>query len=236
LVIFHHSVNDLRNNMTLHRMRRPFGKGVFALDSDGQLVQKGVPVPQYPLCSAVAMNTRFEVEKIDTPTARAACAIELNLSDHSAFFTYVTQVLRRSPEIIQWLHDFGSHTKKMAKTTLGVLLPGTAHAVSPHDEASRRLTSALILAMERGVRADGADFLLWMSNGGQRALGPYGLEGSGVDRIHVEVVVPKYRAFPTRFKNDSHWNALGNRLRAEDLARRLITRIQSYRARHRSGG
>ncbi len=229
MVVFLHSANDLRNNMTLHQMRRLFGKGVFALQPDGELVQKGIPVPTYPLCSVVAMTESFEIETIDTLTARTMCSLEMNLSDRSAFFTFVTQMLERSPGLITWLHRLGSGTRRAAKLSLGAFLPGTARAQPNRDDASRMLTIALLRAMLREVRADGAEFVLWISDDGRERLGSRDLEASGIDMMRVTISQPRKWAHSITFENDNHWNAFGHRQIGDVLARELLGRIQRDR-------
>jgi lysophospholipase L1-like esterase len=229
LVVFMHSANDFRNNMTLHQMRRLFGKGAFALQPDGELVQKGVPVPEYPFCSAVGMNDQFEVETTDTLIARVTCALESNLSDRSAFFTFVTQMLQRTPLLIDWLYKLGSGTKTAAKASLGVLSPGIAHAQSNYDEASYRLTIALLSALHREVRSDGAEFLLWISDAERAQLGPYGLDESGIEIFEVVIWQREDWAFSVTFKNDSHWNAFGHRRIGDVLTSELRERVRRDR-------
>jgi len=229
LVIFHHSPNDIRNNMTLHRMRRPFGKGVFAVDADGTLREQGIPVPEYPLCSAVMMDSHYEVVRLDTPAARTACGLEMFLTDRSAFFTYVTQVLQRTPTVIRWLHRLGSGTREVARTGAGILLPGVANA-DPRDDAAIVLTRALIVALAREVRSDGAEFLLWISTPALREIGRWEIETAGINVIHTEMPMALVGPFPTSFKNDGHWTAFGHRLVGDMLVASLLKRFEQARA------
>ena len=112
VVVFVHSVNDFRNNMTLHRRRRPFGKGAFALEGTeeeiregrARLVLRGTPVPRYSLCSQVVMTDAFEVQHSGGLLARALCGVETRLSDHSALFTLMTMRLRQNPALVHWLY------------------------------------------------------------------------------------------------------------------------------------
>ena len=60
-VVLVYSVNDARNNVTLHRMRRPFGKAAFKLLQDDSLELTGHPVPDYPLCSQYRLTGEFGI-------------------------------------------------------------------------------------------------------------------------------------------------------------------------------
>ena len=74
LVALVFSANDFDDNVTLHRARRPFGKGAFALRSTGALELVGVPVPQYPLCSAWILGPGYEPTRVDGPVLAPAAS------------------------------------------------------------------------------------------------------------------------------------------------------------------
>lgn len=228
LVVLHHAKNDLRNNMTLHRIRRPFGKSAFAVASDGTLAEYGTPVPVYPLCSAVKMDSKFRVQTIDTPRSRLACSLEMNLSDRSALFTYVTQILQRSPEILYWLYGLGSTTRGVASRGLGAFSTGVAHA-SDESDAEAKLTVGLMKALRDEVERDGATFLVWIAPEGQKMLEPGGFSASGIEPISAFVEMDRRWAFPIHFNNDSHWNAYGHKVIGDEVAKLLAGYVSASR-------
>ena len=64
--------NEPNDNITLHRIRRPFGKPAFALGPDGSLEIRGSsPVPRYPPCSAWVLSETYEPTRVDGPGHRA---------------------------------------------------------------------------------------------------------------------------------------------------------------------
>jgi hypothetical protein len=130
LVLFLPSTNDVRNNMTLHRMRRPFGKAAFGLGSTGELVLKGFPVPTYPSCSAYTMDAAYQPSRSDGITSRLFCLFETAGADHSALVTFATMTLRRNPTLMRWLYRFGNQEREFASRALELILPGVAHADS----------------------------------------------------------------------------------------------------------
>ena len=229
LVIFHHSYNDPRNNMTLHKSRRPFGKGAFALDRDGSLRLQGVPVPDYPLCAQVAMNADYRIETLDTFTSHSMCMLETTLSDRSALFTWVARVLQQRPGLLRWLYGLGSKAREVTDPRGGWLLPAQAHA-APRPDAAIRLPRALVIALHDEAVASGAEFALWISRGQLARLGRREIEASGVEVIHTEQTIRGPLAAPIIFANDSHWNARGHRIIADLLSEQLIERIRGQRA------
>lgn len=233
LVVLHHTANDLRNNMTLHRIRRPFGKSAFSVEADGTLAEHGTPVPRYPLCSAVKMDSRFRVQTIDTPTSRLACKLEMNLSDRSALFTYVTQILQRSPEVLRWLYGLGTTTREVASRGLGAFSAGVAHASDASDasDAEAKLTVALVQGLRDEVERDGATFLFWITPKSRETLEPGGFSESGVESIVAVLEMNRRWAFPIQFENDSHWNAYGHKVIGDELAKMLAGYVDTSRGR-----
>jgi hypothetical protein len=79
------------------------------------------------------------------------------------------------------------------------------------------LTTALLQALARDVRANGARFLLLMT--------PSHWERVDLRALRADQIDPRFVSMPAgilprqiRFRNDSHLNALGHRLLAEGLA------------------
>ncbi|MEM7353727.1 MAG: GDSL-type esterase/lipase family protein, partial [Acidobacteriota bacterium] len=155
LIVLLHSSNDARNNITLHRMHRLFGKAAFALRTDGSLEQVGLPIPDYPLCSAYRLDDNFEVVRIDSPMARMNCQVQTTIFDHSSFFTYVSLQLRRWPAIVNALYALSSPKKEQLFTEQG---------------AEHQLTNALIRQLASEVKATGAGFMVVGKGKGIRQL------------------------------------------------------------------
>lgn len=220
LVIFFHSLNDLANNVTLHRMRRLFGKPAFALREDGSLELVGHPVPSYPLCSAHALDASFTPRRIDRPSHRVACWIQTRLADHSALFTFVSLRIRRNPTLLRALYNLGAPedaaAAPAARQTLATLLPIRAGAgvEEAGSDARAALTTALLVQLAREVRASGADFVLVITPDEWQRLDPAALEAEGIEPTHL-FYDPRLGAL--RFVNDSHFNARGHFVVAEVL-------------------
>ena len=99
VVVLFHSGNDPENNVTLHRMRRPFGKPAFALGANGSLSLVNHPTAEYPTCSHVRMGASFSVERLDGSLQRAVCAGQLALFDHSALFGLIATRLQTHQQL-----------------------------------------------------------------------------------------------------------------------------------------
>jgi hypothetical protein len=167
VVLFIHSLNDPRNNMTLHRQRRPFGKPAFALGTGARtamLELVGSPVPDYPLCAQVGLDESFQVTRQDGAVSRGLCGFETRLADHSALFTFVTLRLRQNPQLLYWLRSFGvqelhgaafPRPAAAARLAGSLLSVGTAHAALPRGAMEPRyaLTSRLLRELVREVCA-----------------------------------------------------------------------------------
>lgn len=237
LVVFVHSLNDTRNNVTLHRQRRPFGKPAFALrpgGRSGSLELVGSPVPSYPLCAQVGLDPRFEVARQDGAISRLICGFETRLADHSALFTFVTYRLRQSPALLLWLRSFGRTRPSAAasrppglealRLATASLTTGVAHAASPLPDMAQRyaLTSRLLIELAREVRKSGARLLILIRESE--------LDRMDADAIHAEGALTRTlvisetlsRGRPVKFVNDGHFNALGHRLSAALLAPVLV--------------
>jgi hypothetical protein len=107
LVVAVFSANDFEDNVTLHRVRRPFGKAAFALRPSGALELIGVPVPRYELCSAVVLNAAYQPVRVDSVSSRAVCGLQTRLADHSALFTLLASGLARVPAWVRLLQGGG---------------------------------------------------------------------------------------------------------------------------------
>lgn len=247
VVVLHHSPNDPEDNVTLHRMRRPFGKPAFALRPDGSLRPVGRPVPEYPFCSEYRADARGGARRVDTARGRAFCWAQTRLADHSALFTFATMRLRRNPRLVRSLYDLGATrggTARTATTAPSGPAPAPAEGPPPAPDAEaapapsgggeaaggprspeageyrNRLTSTLILELAAAVEGDGARFVLLVDHGDLRSLDEQRFASEGVDVVHLdEALGPDPNA--VRFPNDGHLNELGHRRVADLLASRL---------------
>jgi len=228
LVVMVFSANDFEDNVTLHRARRPFGKGAFALRPSGALELVGVPVPRYELCSSWVLDGRYEPARVDGPVSRGVCALQTQLADRSALFTAVATALARVPGLLQLLKGStdagGGGAVRQAS-----LLPWPVRAAQPagvpgsesdlEGRAAREaeLTTALLQALARDVRGNGSRFLLMMTSRHWERLDVRAL---AADRIepHSVTLSSALQQSQLRFRNDAHFNALGHRVYAEGLA------------------
>ena len=207
LVIHLHSANDVGDNVTLHRMRRPFGKAAFRLDATGGLELVGVPVEPFPVCSELRMSPGYQIERVDSRAQRALCQLQILFFDHSALFTLVTSRIQRKPELLSWLYQLGAPEAAAPDA-------GGAAAVPSYDI---ELTNALLRAYAEEARGDGARFLLV----GLRDLldqldtAPVTSAGGRIARLDEAFAGEESAIY---FRNDNHYNAHGNRLIAEHLA------------------
>ncbi len=210
-VVLVYSGNDPRNNITVHRMRRPFAKTAFVLAPDGSLKLVGHPIPKYPLCSQVLVTPEFEITRTDTWRTRLFCRLQMGLVDHSALFTLVTFGLRRHPTLVSTLHFWGS--------------PAQSYGVTNDSrDWGTQVTEAILRELGSQVqRVTGRRLLIV---GDDRSL-----IGFDPERIAEVCEVFNYEAVydensqDVLFKNDSHFTAPGHervaRLVAPVLAGRL---------------
>ena len=219
LVLHLYSANDARNNITVHRMRRPFSKAAFALE-EGELELKGVPVPKYPLCSAYRMGADWELREISTFSEEMMCAFQMMLADRSALFTLLALRLNENRDLVNLLYALGS-PERGSLVDRGESPGGVSYEI--------RLSEALLLAFAGAVREQGAAFMLVGDL-------PEGVDRAALARVGVDFAPtlepPEDPSAPRlTFLRDAHFNALGHRLLAESLrprvARALRERMKS---------
>ncbi len=206
VVVLFHSGNDPDDNVTLHRMRRPFGKPAFALDADGALVLGGQPTPEYPICSHYRMGSA--PERVDGRLARGVCRGQLALFDHSALFALVAMRLQRNPQLVETLYHLGSSGARPSEA-------------AGSDTYAARLTTALILDLARRVREDGAQFLLIGEDHALDGLDPRPLLVAGIEPHGVTPTLDGDPA-PFRFRNDSHFNRQGHLRVSESISALVV--------------
>jgi lysophospholipase L1-like esterase len=237
LVVLVFAANDFDDNVTLHRARRPFGKGAFALRASGSLEPVGVPVPRYPLCSAWVLDAAYEPVRVDGAVSRAACALQTGLADRSALFTAVATALARLPGVLQLLQGAGEDPAVAGAS----LVPwpggfarraGTGGGVARADGAA--LTTALIQTLAREVRVSGARFLLMITAPHWERLDGRAL---AADQIEPHAVALPVGLTPAqiRFRNDGHFNAFGHQVYADGLAPLVEAELRAERAARERG-
>jgi hypothetical protein len=236
LVVFKPSLNDHLNNVTLHRMRRPFGKAAFALRPDGTLDLVGTPIPRYPLCSAFELDDEYRPFRSDTRFQRSVCGLQTRLLDHSALLTFFTIRLRENPRLLEFLYGFGApDPRRRADVARGdfrtaSVIPLSAGDAQPSPASLRTqhaLTTALILALAREVRADGAGFELFMTPADFADLEVERMRAEGIEPLYFEVDTAPYGEL--RFEHDAHYNGRGHLLLSRVLTPYFSERIRRER-------
>lgn len=212
LVVHLHTYNDPLNNITLHRMRRPFGKPVFRPTENGKLELLGYPTPRYKLCSEYQLNDDFEVIRLDTPFRRIICQLQTNITDHSAFFTYVILKLRQNPDLLWKLYTAGNPN--------GIMLPDTG------SQTRYKLTSELLRKFANTVTDKGSKFIL-LSGGGHELTNLNKEALNGISLIEIDSLLKQgEQKGLLLFKNDGHWNKLGHQRLAAYLAPKIISEFK----------
>jgi lysophospholipase L1-like esterase len=199
-VVVHHTIdNDPGDNITLHQMRRIFGKPAFVLGPDNTLRLIGRPVPYYPLCSE-QWAIDGAAHRIDGVWARFMCWLQMHVVNHSAFFSFVTDRLQRNPALAVELAHIGSYDQVLLRA-----------ADAPY---AHRLTSVIISRMADEVRHDGARFVLMGNYPDLQKLDMPAFQQQGIPLIRVESAFGP----DSVVANDGHPNALGHHRIGELLA------------------
>jgi len=174
---------------------------------------------------------------MDGPVERGVCWVQTRLSDRSALFSFVALRLQRSPGLLRFLYGLGSPDEGVegaprapqAREAGVLLLPAlpVPHAPPPlavpastpseapenlgdRTEAALALTSELILALAREVRASGAEFLLAMRRSDFEMLDAPRMRAEGIEPLQIYVPGGPEALREIRFENDSHFNARGH--------------------------
>lgn len=220
LVLFLHVSNDPLNNITLHRMRRPFGKPAFALNPKeygAALTLTAYPTPDYPICSEFRLDQNFLLQRLDTSLNRTLCQIQLNMTDYSAFFTYITMLIRQHPDMLKKLYFAASPKAAQAAS------PVIQSPVIKSDKADI-LTTTLIRQLADTVQKNKAQFALLLSDDLQpEQVNQDYLSQQGIKIIHASSLSPGGQAAPPfTFNNDSHWTSKGHNAFAEKIAPQVL--------------
>jgi hypothetical protein len=244
LVVYALSVNDPADNITLHRMRRPFGKPAFRPTDDGGLELVGHPIPDYSLCSAWALDADFEPTRLDGGSSRVACWLHTRLADHSALFSFITLRIRRSPALLRLFYQLGapeelanaphpgsphlSSVLPVGPIFLSLVRHGLVATDDPTPPASHAwaLTSSLIREMDREAEKIGARFILSINHDTWNALDGELLVSEGITPHNVSVVSGEAASRGVCFRNDAHLNETGHDLFARGLADLLVETLE----------
>jgi lysophospholipase L1-like esterase len=240
VVLFHANANDPDDNVTLHRMRRVFGKPAFALGPNDTLHLVGQPVPDYSRCSDYRVVDGV-ARRIDGARSRIMCQLQMNLANHSAFLSFVTERVQRNPALVNALLDLGTPIEDAERNppvtapapppppppapldASGIAAPVPPAAAPPAPPPTpaftppgyaHRLTSVLISHLADEVRADRARFALVGQGGDLHALDVPTFERQGIPLVHIDGALGPETVVP----NDYHPNAMGHRRIAELIA------------------
>ncbi len=211
VVVFFHAGNDARNNTTLHRMRREYGKPAFAL-VDGRLELKGSPVPAYPKCSSWSLRSDGEAARLDGRAARFGCAIQGTMIDHSALLTFIMLRVPWNPASLGRLYSFGAPKRKV-------------NSISGNDH-TRSLTTALVLELAREVEADGGSFVLMSEEPHRVHLDEAKLSEAGIEVVSTQPIEGESKR-EVRFVHDSHFNPIGHQRVAALLTPIIEARLRA---------
>jgi lysophospholipase L1-like esterase len=242
-VVLYYYTGIAGRNATLHQMRRVFAKPAFVLGPDNTLHLIGQPVPDYPRCSEYRV-VDGAARRIDGARHDAICWLQMNLADHSAFFSFVVSRLQRNPALVDTLYHLGIYDDAGQNPPIAEFQPPPAPPAEPPAPAAgipagaapspmaaappappppppsddaHRLTSALISRMADNVRSDGARFMLMGEDADLNQLDVAAFEQEGIPVTRVD---PAFGPDSEQLfvPHDGHPNALGHRRIGELLA------------------
>jgi len=227
LVILIFGGNDFSDLVTLHRMRRTFGKGAFALTPEGQLKRVGFPIPDYPICSEWTLDVEFRPVRVDSARERVMCLVQTQLADHSALFALVSTQLTQNPALLQFLYKLGSPSEGAEASLLSI--GGRSKPTLVDQNVRMQINTTILLALLREVRSHGAELLIGMKDPGE----PFAnANEQGLFSFEMaEARKPEYK-----FKRDGHWSEQGHQVMARLIAERVAERIRARIARRAIGG
>lgn len=217
VVVFFHSRNDLTNNKTLHKMRRPMGKPAFTHRGD-ELVLVGSPTPTYPICSEWIVSDDGEPRRLDRPFGRAMCSAQLLLFDHSSLFSFATLRVPWDAGMLRRLYYAGFAQKPEARSERIANRPIAA------------LTRDLIVELDREV--SGYDAVLLVI-GEDEILDELGADDLRARGVRVLGLGDRHDTSVTQFQNDSHFTVAGHRRVTDRLATPLEELLRERMQRER---
>lgn len=212
LVLYKWTDNDAYDNATVHRPWRKFGKPWFTLNAGGALVERGIPVPDYPYTSNLRVNEQGD-------------AVELPIGLRQQALLWVRDVFVCRSAFASWMTGVA-----MSMPQLGGAVGGAGSYVDGSDRPADmgpeshvfRTTVALLREMERASREAGARFaVIGAESGfGGDARAAAGLPDLGdIERLRDRTPP----GADLLAKHDPHWNALGHRLYGEAVVDTLLT-------------
>ncbi len=232
LVVFSHSRNDPLNNVTLHRIRRPFGKAALRPVAGGSLEAVGMPIEPYHVCSSVVLDADLRAARNDGPVQRALCRLQISLADHSALFSAVVTRLNLHSDWIKWLNErvIRSAVSRAGRRLAGalplVIDPPRGRVAPP--EVQYRLTAKILRALADEVERRGAAFLWLMSRPEQAHLDLAWPELQGLSPVSLEGTSWQRQGL-LHFRNDSHYTAAGHRFWTDLLLPELVRVMEADR-------
>jgi len=235
-VVLYYYTGIAGRNVTLHQMRRVFAKPAFVLGPDNTLHLIGQPIPDYPRCSEYRV-VDGAARRIDGARHDAICWLQMNLADHSAFFSFVVRRLQSNPALVSTLYHMGIYDEagqnppieefkppaappvEPTPSVMAAAPPAPPSATMPSDEA-HRLTSVLISRMADDVRSSGAQFMLMGEDVDldQLDVAAFDQQGIPVTRVDPAFGPDSDSLF---IPHDGHPNALGHHRIGELLADQL---------------
>lgn len=233
IVLFLHIANDPLNNITLHRMRRPFGKPAFQIvtqNDQEQLKLTAYPTPDYPVCSEFRLDKNYQVERIDTSFNRIMCWTQKEFADYSAFFTYIAFKIRQHPELLKKLYFSArpeENSKDASQKTTTDIAEKTPQVINRKAQQPDKLTTMIIKQFAQTAKENNAHFILLSSaDHATFQVDNKKLQKEGVDIITIAPLsLSKDVVGALTFNNDPHWTKYGHRAFAEKVAPQLLKRI-----------
>lgn len=220
IVLMFMSVNDLVNDVTIHRMRRIFGKPAFVRDERGELELIGAPVPSYPDCSEYRVVDGREIVRLDSVVGRSLCRVQMVLFDRSALFSFLTHLVpwERGGSLLRQLYNAGMPQASDNRKTREESQPTSANEV----------TGSILSSLKREVEAGGARFIVMST---PKMMSRFAEAGVAVDAFEQVLFADVEAAdrLDVSFVHDSHFNAVGHRMVAQRLHDALVPVIVERR-------
>lgn len=222
IVLMWLSVNDLVNDVTIHRMRRIFGKPAFVAAGADGLELVGAPVPQYPDCSEYRVSATGDIVRLDSPASRLFCRVQMELFDRSALFSFLTHLVPWDQwgDLLRQLYYAGMPKPDVEPT-----------AANGADAAGRAgsITDRILHTIAREVESRDSRFILTSTPQMLLRFEEAGVDLASFSKVPLEAVEAAVQE-EVRFKHDSHLNAKGHRIVAEVLSEALRPIVEEVRA------